>query len=59
MKLKRLQQKGLIKMAKKATVKRGRKLGQKVGPYKMNMSEMSTKIKNLEARLAKVEKVIG
>lgn len=46
-------------MAKKATVKRGRKLGQKVGPYKMNMSEMSTKIKNLEARLAKVEKVVG
>lgn len=54
-----LSNRGLTKMAKKATVKRGRKPGQKVGPYKMNMSEMSAKIKNLEARLAKVEKVVG
>ncbi len=46
-------------MAKKAVVKRGRKPGQKVGPYKLNLSEMSAKIKNLETRLAKVEKVIG
>lgn len=45
--------------AKKKVEKRGRKPGQKVGPYKMNMSEMSAKIKNLEARLTKVEKVVG
>jgi hypothetical protein len=43
-------------MTKKA-VKRGRKPGVKVGPYKMNLSEISNKLKDIEKRLAKVEKV--
>ncbi len=39
--------------------KRGRKPGVKVGPYKMNLSEMSAKIKQLESRVTKLEKVLG
>ena len=39
--------------------KRGRKPGVKVGPYKMNLSEMSAKLKQLENRVAKLEKVLG
>jgi hypothetical protein len=45
-------------MAKKA-VKRGRKLGVKVGPYKMSISGMSARIKALELRVNKLEKVLS
>jgi len=45
-------------MVKKAA-KRGRKPGQKVGPYKMSLSEMMAKIKELSARVAKLEKVLN
>lgn len=43
----------------KKTVKRGRKPGVKVGPYKMNLSEMSARLKQLEAKVAKLEKVLS
>lgn len=43
----------------KKTEKRGRKPGVKVGPYKLTISEMSAQIKNLNARVAKLEKVLG
>lgn len=43
----------------KKIVKRGRKPGVKVGPYKMNISEISAKIKQLESRVVKLEKVLG
>lgn len=46
-------------MAKKAVVKRGRKPGQKVGPYKMNLTQMAAEIKALKAKVAKLEKVIS
>ena len=46
-------------MAKKAVVKRGRKPGVKVGPYKMNLSQMASEIKELRARVAKLEKVLN
>jgi hypothetical protein len=39
--------------------KRGRKLGVKVGPYKMTLSEMSARIKQIESKLAKLEKVLN
>jgi hypothetical protein len=45
-------------MAKKA-VKRGRKPGVKVGPYKMNLTEMSSRIKALEAEIIKLKKVLS
>lgn len=45
--------------AKKKVEKRGRKPGQKVGPYKLTLSEMSAQIKALSARIAKLEKVLG
>ncbi len=47
-------------MAKKAKVKRGRKPGVKVGPYKtMSLKEMYNDIKNLKAQVAKLEKVLN
>jgi len=47
------------KMAKKAVVKRGRKPGQKVGPYKMNLTQMAAEIKALKADVAKLKKVLS
>jgi len=44
-------------MVKKA--KRGRKAGLKVGPYKMNLSQMMAEIKELKAKVAKLEKVLN
>jgi hypothetical protein len=46
-------------MAKKAKKKAGRKLGVKVGPYKMNLSQMMNEIKALRTRVAKMEKVLN
>lgn len=46
-------------MAKKAVVKRGRKLGQKVGPYKLNLPQMSEAIKQLQKDMASVKKALG
>lgn len=40
-------------------VKRGRKLGVKVGPYKLNLSQMMNEIKELKAKVAKLEKVLS
>lgn len=48
-----------MKKAKKVVVKRGRKPGVKVGPYKMSLSEMSNEIKLLKSEVAKIKKVIG
>lgn len=45
-------------MAKK-TVKRGRKPGVKVGPYKMNLTQMAEEIKTLKVKVAKLEKVLS
>lgn len=39
--------------------KRGRKPGVKVGPYKMNLSEMAKELRDLRARVIKLEKVLG
>jgi len=40
--------------------KRGRKLGVKVGPYKVySLSQMREQIKALEIRVVKLEKVLG
>lgn len=39
--------------------KRGRKPGVKVGPYKMNLSEMAKELRDLRTRVAKLEKVLG
>ena len=40
--------------------KRGRKLGVKVGPYKVySLSQIREQIKALEARIVKLEKVLG
>lgn len=43
----------------KKTVKRGRKPGVKVGPYKMNLTQMAEEIKALKAKVAKLEKVLS
>lgn len=45
-------------MVKKA-VKRGRKAGVKVGPYKMSLSQMMAEIKELKSKVAKLEKVLN
>lgn len=45
--------------AKKKIEKRGRKPGQKVGPYKMNLTQMSEAIKQLSQRVSKLEKALG
>lgn len=47
----------MAKKAKKA--KRGRKPGVSVGPYKMSLTQMMTEIKDLKAKVAKLEKVLG
>lgn len=39
--------------------KRGRKPGVKVGPYKMNLTEMMKELRELRIRVAKLEKVMG
>lgn len=44
-------------MAKQA--KRGRKLGVKVGPYKVSISAIMNRIKALENRVLKLEKVLS
>ena len=44
-------------MAKKA--KRGRKPGVKVGPYKMNLTQMAEEIKALKVKVAKLEEVLS
>lgn len=46
-------------MAKKAVVKRGRKPGQKVGPYKLNLTQMSEAIKQLQKDVASLKKALG
>lgn len=46
-------------MAKKAIKKRGRKPGQKVGPYKMNLTQMSEAIKKLQKDVASLQKALG
>lgn len=46
-------------MAKKATVKRGRKLGTKIGPYKLNLTQMSEAIKKLQKDVATLQKALG
>ncbi len=43
----------------KKPVKRGRKPGVKVGPYKMNLTQMAEEIKALKAKVAKLEKVLS
>ena len=45
-------------MAKKAVRKRGRPPG-KVGPYKLSLSQMMAQIKELRAKVAKLEKVLN
>jgi hypothetical protein len=45
-------------MVKKAK-KRGRKLGIKVGPYKMNLSKLYAEVKELRAEVAKMRKVLN
>ena len=39
--------------------KRGRKPGVKVGPYKLNLSQMMKELKELRAKVAKLEKVLS
>ena len=40
--------------------KRGRKLGVKVGPYKLvSIKQLHTELKELRAKVAKLEKVLG
>ena len=46
-------------MPKEKPKKRGRKLGVKVGPYKITMSGISAKLKQIESRLSKLEKVLS
>lgn len=46
-------------MAKKAVAKRGRKPGQKVGPYKMNLPQLSEAIKQLQKDVASLKKAVG
>ena len=45
-------------MPRVAKKKPGRKAGVKVGPYKMSLSQMMAEIKELRARVAKMEKVL-
>ena len=45
-------------MAKKTKVKRGRPVGS-TGPYKMTLSQMMAQIKELRAKVAKLEKVLN
>jgi len=39
--------------------KRGRKPGVPVGPYKMSFSQIVARLKEVESRLAKLEKVLN
>lgn len=39
--------------------KRGRKPGVKVGPYKMNLTQLMNEVRDLRTRVAKLEKVLG
>lgn len=39
--------------------KRGRKPGVKVGPYKMNLTQLMNEVRDLRSRVAKLEKVLG
>lgn len=45
--------------AKKKVEKRGRKPGQKVGPYKMSLPQMQETIKQLQKDIAAIKKVVG
>lgn len=45
-------------MARKAVRKRGRPFG-KVGPYKLSLSQMMAQIKELRAKVTKLEKVLN
>ncbi|HYT42023.1 MAG TPA: hypothetical protein VEP90_06735 [Methylomirabilota bacterium] len=50
----------MAKTAKKKPAKRGRKLGVKVGPYKpKNLTQMYNELKELRAKVAKLEKVLS
>lgn len=46
-------------MAKKAIAKRGRKPGQKVGPYKMTLPQIQETIKQLQKDIAAIKKLVG
>ena len=47
-------------MARKKTVKRGRKPGTKIGPYKpKNLTQMWAELKELRTRVSKLEKVLS
>ena len=46
-------------MVKKAAKKRGRKPGVAIGLYKMNFSQIVARLKIVESRLAKLEKVLN
>lgn len=46
-------------MAKKAVVKRGRKPGQKVGPYKMTLPQMQEAIKQIQKDINAIKKAVG
>jgi hypothetical protein len=46
-------------MKKPKPAKRGRKPGVAVGPYKMNLTQITQRIKTLETRVAKLEKVLS
>jgi hypothetical protein len=43
----------------KKAAKRGRKLGVKVGPYKLTLSQIANRIRHIESRLTKLEKVLS
>lgn len=44
---------------RKKPLKRGRKPGVQVGPYKMSLSAMAKEIKDLKTRVTKLEKVLS
>jgi hypothetical protein len=47
-------------MAAKKKVKRGRKPGVKIGPYKVkSLSTIAKDLKDLKARVAKLEKILN
>ena len=46
-------------MVAKKPKKRGRKPGVAVGPYKMSFSQIVARLKTVEARLTKLEKVLN
>ncbi len=50
----------MVKKAKKnGANNRGRKLGVKVGPYKMSLSKMMAEIKELRSEINKMKKVLN